>query len=58
MTVNYTKKAKGKLIGFCSFNPNILVPGDIKMPIEIKDESGYTVLKATILFYISERPLK
>jgi len=58
MTVNYTKKAKGKLIGFCSFNPNILVPGDIKMPIEIKDESGDTVLKATILFYISERPVK
>jgi acyl-coenzyme A thioesterase PaaI-like protein len=58
MTVNYTKKAKGKLIGFCSFDPNILVPGDIKMPIDIKDESGDTVLKATILFYISERPNK
>jgi acyl-coenzyme A thioesterase PaaI-like protein len=58
MTVNYTKKAKGKLIGLCSFDPNILVPGDIKMPIEIKDESGDTVLKATILFYISERPNK
>jgi len=58
MTVNYTKKAKGKLIGLCSFDPNILVPGDIKMPIEIKDESGDMVLKATILFYISERPNK
>lgn len=58
MTVNYTKKAKGKLIGLCSFDPNTLVPGDIKMPIDIKDESGDTVLKATILFYISERPVK
>jgi acyl-coenzyme A thioesterase PaaI-like protein len=58
MTVNYTKKAKGKLIGLCSFDPNTLVPGDIKMPIDIKDESGDTVLKATILFYISERPNK
>jgi acyl-coenzyme A thioesterase PaaI-like protein len=58
MTVNYTKKAKGKLIGLCSFDPNILVPGDIKMPIDIKDESGDTVLRATILFYISERPNK
>ena len=58
MTVNYTKKAKGKLIGDCSFDPNILAPGDIKIPIEIKDESGDTVLKATILFYISERPVK
>ncbi|HAY38694.1 MAG TPA: DUF4442 domain-containing protein [Desulfobacteraceae bacterium] len=58
MTVNYTKKAKGKLIGLCSFDPNTLVPGDIIMPIDIKDESGDTVLKATILFYISERPNK
>jgi acyl-coenzyme A thioesterase PaaI-like protein len=58
MTVNYTKKARGKLIGLCSFDPNTLVPGDIKMPIDIKDESGDTVLKATILFYISERPNK
>jgi len=58
MTVHYTKKAKGKLIGLCSFNPNKLVPGDIMMPIEIKDESGDTVLKATILFYISKRPVK
>ena len=58
MTVNYTKKAKGKLIGCCSFDPNMLAPGDIKIPIEIKDESEDTVLKATILFYISERPVK
>ena len=58
MTVNYTKKAKGSLTGFCSFDPNILVPGDIKIPVEIKDESGDTVVKATILFYISERPTK
>ena len=58
MTVNYTKKAKGKLIGLCSFDPNILVPGDIEIPIEVKDESGDIVLKAVILFYISERPVK
>ncbi|MBW2493053.1 MAG: DUF4442 domain-containing protein [Deltaproteobacteria bacterium] len=58
MTVHYTKKAKGKLIGFCSFNPNKLVPGDIMMPIEIKDESGDTVLEASIVFYISERPVE
>lgn len=54
MKVSYTKKAKGKLTGLCSFDPNLLVPGDIKLPIEIKNESGETVLNATILFYISE----
>jgi acyl-coenzyme A thioesterase PaaI-like protein len=58
MTVIYTKKAKGKLISLCSFDPNILIPGDIKIPLEIEDETGDTVLKATILFYISERSIK
>jgi len=30
-------------------------PGDIKVPLEIKDESGEAVLNAVIVFYISER---
>jgi len=55
MTVQYIKKATGKLIGTCSFDPNILVPGDIRIPLEVKDLSGDTVLKTTILFYISNR---
>jgi hypothetical protein len=46
------------LIGLCSFDPNILIPGDIKIPLEIEDEIGDTVLKAMILFYISELPIK
>ncbi len=58
MTVQYIKKAKGTLTGICSFDPALLVPGDIKLPLEIKDEAGDTVLKASILFYISKRPEK
>ncbi len=58
MTVQYIKKAKGTLTGICSFDPALLVPGDIKLALEIKDEAGDTVLKASILFYISKRPEK
>lgn len=55
MTVQYTKKAKGDLIGECSVDPDILFPGDVKVPLDIKDKMGDTVLKAVIVFYISER---
>lgn len=55
MTVQYIKKAKGKLVGKCSIDPGILVPGDVQVPVEIKDKTGDTVLNAAIVFYISER---
>lgn len=58
MTVRYIKKAKGKLVGKCSIDPSTLVPGDIKVNIDIKDASGEPVLKAVIVFYISERKEK
>ncbi len=58
MTVQYSKKAVGKLTGTCLFDPKILEPGDIKIPFDIKDESGDSVLKTSILFYISERKAK
>ena len=58
MTVQYIKKAKGNLMGECSIDPSTLVPGDIKVPLEIKDDSGETVLNAEIVFYISERKEK
>ena len=58
MTVQYTKKANGKLTGTCSFDPKVLEPGDIKIPFEIQDESGDIVLRVSILFYISERKAK
>ena len=55
MTVRFIKKAKGKLVGKCSVDPSVLVPGDVKVPLEIKDGTGDTVLNAVIVFYISER---
>jgi len=55
MTVKYTKKAMGKLTGICSFDLAILQAGNIYIPFEIKDESDDVVLKAEILFYLSER---
>jgi acyl-coenzyme A thioesterase PaaI-like protein len=55
MTVRYLKKAKGTLTAFCSFEPGILVPGDIPISLQIMDSSGENVLDATILFYISEQ---
>ncbi len=55
MTVQYMKKAKGKLVGECSVDPGILTPGDISVPLKIKDETEETVLNAVIVFHISER---
>lgn len=55
MTVHYTKKARGRLVAECSFDPGTLAPGDVRIPFEIKDSTGDSVLKAEIVFYISER---
>jgi len=55
MTVQYIKKAKGKLVGECSVDPGVLTPGDISVPLKIKDEKEETVLNAVIVFHISER---
>jgi len=54
MTVQYIKKAKGKLVAECSFDPSILVPGDARVALAIKDGLGNAVLNAWIVFYISE----
>ena len=55
MTVQYIKKAKGKLVGECSVDPGVLTPGDISVPLKIKNEREETVLNAVIVFHISER---
>lgn len=55
MTVQFIKQAKGNLVGKCSVDPSVLVPGEVKVPLEIKDGKGDTVLNAMIGFYISER---
>jgi acyl-coenzyme A thioesterase PaaI-like protein len=56
MSVEYLKKAKGTITGTCEFDPEILLPGDVQLPLELQDEAGDTVLRARISFYISERP--
>jgi len=55
MKVQYSKKATGKLTGICAVDLNILKAGDVRIPFEIQDASGASVLKTEILFYISER---
>ena len=55
MTVQYIKKARGKLVSECYADQSLLTPGDISVPLSIKDESGDTVMNALIVFYISER---
>ena len=55
MTVAYLKKAKGPLVGTCRLDPEILIPGDVGIDVEINDAAADTVLKAAILFYISKR---
>jgi uncharacterized protein (TIGR00369 family) len=53
MTVQYIKKAKGKLTAISAFETTALMAGDIKVPVEITDDSGDAVLKASITFYFS-----
>lgn len=55
MTIQYIKKATGTLKGKCSIDSSAAVAGDIKVPVEITDNSGDTVVKAVIVFYISEK---
>jgi len=55
MTVQYIKKAKGKLVAECCVDPSILVPGDVRVALTIKDGLGDAVLNAWIVFYISVR---
>jgi hypothetical protein len=55
MTVHYIKKAKGKLTAVSEFDPTVIAAGDIKVPVDISDESGDAVLKASITFYFSPR---
>lgn len=55
MTVEYLKKAKGPLVGACRLDPEVLVPGDVEIGVDIADAATDTVLRAVILFYLSKR---
>lgn len=58
MEVAYLRKARGALVGSCSVDVKTLVPGDAVVTVEIKNTSSETVMRADILFYISQRPGK
>ena len=55
MEVAYLKKAKGLLVGTCGIDVERLLPGDVDVDVDIKDASKDTVMRAKILFYISQR---
>jgi acyl-coenzyme A thioesterase PaaI-like protein len=58
MRVRYLKKATGTLKGTCTVDVHNLKPGDMNIPISIKDAEGDTVVDATITVYISTRKTK
>ncbi len=55
MSVSYLKKAKGTLRAKCEFNPALLKPGDVAIPLEIRNLANDTICSAEINFYISEK---
>ena len=55
MNVRYLKKATGTLRGTCTVDIHNLRPGDLDIPISVKDTAGDTVADATITVYISSR---
>lgn len=55
MKVDYVKKAKGRVVGTCSFDPVILVPGDTGLHVTITDSSNELVCRSEINFHISRR---
>ena len=57
MEVTYLKKARGVLTGTCQVEPDILIPGDVGVDVDISDTSSATVLRARIHFYISRKPV-
>ena len=56
MAYFYLKKAKGRLLGITEFDPGIFVPGEVDIPIEVKNTAGEVVMKANILLYVTEKP--
>ncbi|MFT6006698.1 MAG: acyl-coenzyme A thioesterase PaaI-like protein [Pseudoalteromonas tetraodonis] len=56
MTVNYLNKATGVVTAISEFDPSIVVPGDVLIPIVVSNESGEPVFNAQITFYLSEKP--
>lgn len=55
MTVSYLKKAKGILTGTSVIDPCWLVPGDVAVPVEVRDAKGVRVVEAAVTIYLTPR---
>ena len=55
MSVSYLKKGRGTLTAKCEFDPVALEPGDVTLPLEIKDRENDIVFTAEVTFYISQK---
>ncbi|MCO4748206.1 MAG: DUF4442 domain-containing protein [Proteobacteria bacterium] len=58
MEVRYEKLAKTSLRGVCKIELDDLVPGDVRVPVEVFDTSGQRVFSADITMRISEKRAK
>ncbi len=55
MTVEYLKKAKGTLTGTSEIPADRITPGDVIVPVEVKNPSGETVFRAKITMYVTPK---
>jgi len=53
MTVAYIAKATGTITAVSEFDATMVQPGDVVIPIVVRNASGKTVFTADITFYIS-----
>ena len=63
MDVNYLKKATGKLTATTDINPETFFllekyPGEVKVPVSVKDAAGIEVTSAEVRLWISLKPEK
>jgi acyl-coenzyme A thioesterase PaaI-like protein len=63
MDVNYLKKASGTLTATTDINPDTFFllekyPGEVKVPVSVKDASGVEVTSAEVRLWISLKPEK
>jgi acyl-coenzyme A thioesterase PaaI-like protein len=56
MTIQYVKKARGRLSGRSWFDPCAFAQGDQSVPVEIHDMSGDIVVRADIMLSVTRRP--
>jgi acyl-coenzyme A thioesterase PaaI-like protein len=59
MTVRYLRKAETDLHAVVELPMAVLSrPGDVVMPVQVRDRTGQVVVEADITMYVSERPAR